>query len=286
MTNHSLWLDGYQKIKKDPIALLSFFVIILYAFLALLCLCGFVGGDFAQVNNQNPYAPPSRDYLFGTDIFGRNVLSRALQGNLIALSVGFISTSIAATIGTSLGAIAGYFGGKIDAFVVWLYTTIDSIPYILLIVAFAFVLGQGLSSVYITLGLTSWVQICRLVRGEFIKQRHHEYVLSAQAIGASSQRQIFRHILPNIMHIVAIQFGLGFVQAIKIEVILSYLGLGVEIGTPSWGMMIDNAKLELAQGVWWNLAAATFFMFFLILSVNLFVDALRDALDPKQHGRA
>lgn len=283
MTSNTLWQDGYQRIKKDPVATLSFLVFALYILLALLSLFGIIAGDFAITNNQKPYSPPSREYLFGTDIFGRNVLSRALRGNLIALSVGFISTSIAMLIGVSLGAVAGYFGGKTDRLVVWLYTTIDSIPYILLVSAFAFVLNQGLISLYLTLGLTGWVQICRLVRGEFIKQRYREYVLSAQAIGANYRQQIFRHILPNTMHIIAIQFGLGFVQAIKIEVILSYLGLGVEIGTPSWGMMIDNAKLELAQGVWWNLAAATFFMFFLILSVNLFVDALRDAFDPKLH---
>lgn len=280
-TKNSFLYHSYKQLKKNPIAVVSFFILCGYLLMALLASFGLIATDYSLVNNQNAYASSSSQYLFGTDIFGRNILSRAIHGTSTALAVGFFSTLLAMLIGISLGSLAGYFGGKVDDLVVWFYTTVDSIPYILLISAFAFILGQGLTNLYLALGLTSWVTVCRLVRGEFIKHKNREYVFAATAMGASHTRRIFLHILPNVFHITIIQFSLGFVQAIKLEVILSYLGLGVEPGTPSWGLMIDDAKLEIARGIWGNLTAATLFMFFLILSVNLFNDALRDALDPK-----
>lgn len=175
----------------------------------------------------------------------------------------------------------GYFGGKIDDLIVWFYTTIDTIPYILLVVAFSLVMGPSLKTLCLAIGLTSWVGLCRVVRAEFMKHRDREYVQGAYALGASHLRRIFLHILPNITHLILINFSLGFVGAVKGEVILTYLGLGVEPGTPSWGTMINYATQELARGVWWGLFAATTFMFFLVLAFNLFNDALRDALDPK-----
>ncbi len=142
-------------------------------------------------------------------------------------------------------------------------------------------LGRGLVNVYIAVGITSWTTLCRMIRGEFMKHKSRDYVHAAEVIGASDARKIFKHILPNVTHLAFVQFGLGFVSAIKIEVILSYLGLGVDPRTPSWGIMIDDAKLELARPFWGNLVAATIFMFGLILAFNLFNDALRESLDPK-----
>ncbi|MCB0376886.1 MAG: ABC transporter permease [Bdellovibrionales bacterium] len=272
-----------NRLCHNPVALFSALMISLYLALALFSALGWIATDFQTIANDRSYQPPSWEYWFGTDLFGRNVLSRAIHATQTALLVGLFSTTLATVLGLFFGSLAGYFGGRTDDLVVWLYTTIDSIPYILLVSAFAFMLGQGILNLLIALGLTSWIQLCRLVRSEFMKHKAQDYVQAAKALGAGSRRQIFRHILPNVFHIALIQFSLIFVNAIKIEVILSYLGLGVEPGTPSWGMMIDDAKLELHQGVWWNLGAATFFMFFLILSVNLLNDSLRDALDPKWH---
>ena len=208
-------------------------------------------------------------------------MARVSHGTITSLTVGIVSTFLSIIIGTTLGALAGYFGSWIDDIVVWLYSTLDTIPYILLLASFSFVMGPGLKTICIAIGLTSWVSLCRLVRSEFMKHRNREYVQGAIAIGASHARRIFLHILPNVMHLILISFSLGFISAVKSEVILSFLGLGVEPGTPSWGTMIDDAKLELARGVWWSLSAATLFMFGLVLAFNLFNDALRDALDPK-----
>jgi peptide/nickel transport system permease protein len=200
------------------------------------------------------------------------------------MSVGAAAAIIAIPIGVILGALAGYFGGWIDDFVTWLYTTFSSVPNIMLLISITLILGKGIFSVYVALGATSWVNLCRLIRGEVIKHKEREYVQAAGAIGGGHMRKLFRHILPNVSHIVIINTSMQFQTAIKSEVILSYLGLGVQ-GEPSWGTMIDDAKLELVRGVWWQLAGATLAMFFILLAFNILSDALRDALDPKLKGK-
>lgn len=277
----SLWWDAYRRIKRNKVAVISFFTIVFYFVLAITAKLGIIATDFATVSNAFSYQPPSWDFLFGTDILGRSILSRAIHGTYTAISVGTVASVIAIPVGVSLGALAGYFGGKVDDFVVWLYTTIDSVPYILLLIALSFVLGPGLSNMYVAIGMTTWVTLCRLIRGEFLKHKSREYVIAAEALGASHKRRIFKHILPNVFHIILIQFSLQFVFAIKMEVILSYLGLGAEPGSPSWGLMIDDAKQELARGIWWGITCASILMFGLVLAFNLFNDALREALDPK-----
>jgi len=261
--------------------MISFWIIVAYLVLAALCAMDLVFTNYDVVNNSQPYAFPSWQHWFGTDLFGRDVLARAAHGTVTSLIVGFFGAALSVVIGTFFGAIAGYFGGLIDDLITWFYSTLDNIPYILLLVAFSFVSGPGLKTLCLAIGLTSWVGHCRLVRSEFIKQRGQEYVQGAFAMGASHSRRIFIHILPNTVHLILINFSLGFVSAIKAEVILSYLGLGVAPGVPSWGMMISDARLELARNVWWGLVAATLFMFFLVLAFTLFNDAVRDALDPK-----
>jgi len=278
---HSLWYDAYLRMKKKPVAVISFWVVAIYLLMAALCGFDLIFTSYDVVDNAKEHLPPSADHWFGTDIFGRDVLARAAHGTLTSLTVGAFGAGIAVFIGTFLGSLGGYFGGKVDELVVWLYTTIDTIPYILLVVAFSFVMGPSLQTLCLAIGITSWVGHCRIIRAEYIKQRDLDYVQGAAALGAGHVRRMYRHILPNVSHLILINFSLGFVGAIKSEVILSFLGLGVEPGTPSWGVMINDAKGELFQGVWWGLVAATIFMFFLVLAVNLFNSELRDALDPK-----
>jgi len=281
----SLWTDAFQRLRKDKVAMVSFVVIVFYLALAFLCALNIAFPNYALVDNTIAYQAPSADHWMGTDIFGRDVLARAAHGTVTSLIIGFFGAALSILVGTLLGSLAGYFGGKVDDCVVWFYTTVDTIPYILLVVAFSFVAGHGLKTLCLAIGLTSWVSHCRVIRSEFMKQRGREYVQGAQALGAGHLRRVFFHILPNTFHLALINFSLLFVSAVKSEVILSYLGLGVEAGTPSWGMMISDAKLELARGVWWGLTAATAFMFFMVLAVTLFNDALRDALDPKLRGK-
>jgi ABC-type dipeptide/oligopeptide/nickel transport system permease subunit len=278
----SLWQDAWKRMKKDRFAMVCLGVVIIYAILAILVKMGVVAASWGQTVGTE-YAPPSLEgwrLWFGTDIFGRSVVMKTLYGAYISMTVGLLSSLIAVPIGVVLGALAGYFGGWIDDLITWFYTTISNIPSLLLILAMAFVFGKGLWSMNLALGLTGWVGICRLIRGEFMKHKEREYVQAARSLGASNSRRIFIHILPNVSHLIIINFSFLFVGGIKTEVILSYLGLGVQ-GVPSWGTMIDEAKLELARGVWWQLGAATLAMLIVVLALNIVGDALRDALDPK-----
>jgi peptide/nickel transport system permease protein len=283
MKENSLWKDAFRRLVKDKFALASLVIVIIYAVVAILASMGILAGDWAkEVGASN--LPPSAEHWFGTDIFGRDVLAKVIRGTQIAMSVGLVTSLIAIPIGVILGALAGYFGGWVDDFITWLYTTFSSIPNIMLLISITMILGKGIFAVYIALGATSWVTLCRLIRGEVMKHKEREYVQAAGAIGGGHFRKLFLHILPNVTHIVIINTSLQFQFAIKSEVILSYLGLGVQ-GEPSWGTMIDDAKLELSRGVWWQLAGATLAMFLVVLAFNLLGDALRDSLDPKLKGK-
>ena len=222
---------------------------------------------------------------FGGDRLGRDVLAKAIKGTEISVFVGVAAALVAALIGTVLGAFGGYFGGKVGDGLEWLYNVFESIPNILLIFAFAAVLkGRGVESVVIILAFTGWTGMYRQVRAEFIKHANREYVRSAEAIGASNFSRMFRHILPNISHVVLVRLGLLTVGFIKAEVILSYLGLGVRVDQVSWGTMLAEAQAELILGHWWQLVAATLFMAVFVTAFSLMADALRDALDPKLRG--
>ena len=220
----------------------------------------------------------------GADRLGRDVLAKAIKGTEISVFVGVMAALVATLIGTVLGAFAGFFGGRVGDLLEWLYNVFTSIPGILLIFAFAAVFGRGIGTVVLILGLTGWTGIYRLVRAEFMKHAVRDYVRAAQAIGASAASRMFRHILPNVSHVILVQLSILTVGFIKAEVILSYLGLGVPVDQVSWGTMLAEAQSELLLGHWWQLAAATLFMASFVTAFSLLTDALRDALDPKLRG--
>ena len=220
----------------------------------------------------------------GGDRLGRDVLSKAVKGTQISVFVGVLAAVLATVIGTVLGALGGFFGGKVGDFLEWLYNVFEAIPGILLIFAFAAVFGRGISTVVLILGLAGWTGLYRQVRAEFMKHSGREYVRAAEAIGASSTSRMFKHILPNISHVILVRMSLLVVGFIKSEVILSYLGLGVGVEDVSWGTMLAEAQSELILGYWWQLAAATGFMAVFVTAFSLMADAVRDALDPKLRG--
>jgi oligopeptide transport system permease protein len=225
---------------------------------------------------------------FGGDRLGRDVLSKVIKGSEVSVLVGLSAALLATLIGTVLGAIGGYFGGKFGDLLEWVYNVFTSIPNILLIFAFAAVMGRGVTTVVVVLGLTGWTGVYRLIRAEYMKHRSREYVRAAEAIGVSTSSQMFRHILPNVSHVVLVQMSILMVAFIKSEVILSYLGLGVPLDSVSWGTMLAESQSELLRGKWWQLVAATGFMAIFVTAFSLLADALRDALDPKlidQSGR-
>lgn len=233
---------------------------------------------------QTAEAPRQDTLVLGGDRLGRDVLSKAVKGTQISVFVGVLAAVLATLIGTLLGALSGYFGGKVGDLLEWVYNVFTAIPDILLIFAFAAVFGRGLGTVVLILGLVGWTGLYRQVRAEFMKHRHREYVRAAEAIGASHGARMFRHILPNVSHVILVRMSLMVVGFIKSEVILSYLGLGVPVDQVSWGTMLAEAQSELILGYWWQLAAATVFMAVFVTAFSLMADAWRDALDPKLRG--
>jgi len=290
----SLWGDAVRRLSRDWLAMGCLLVIL--AYVAIAMSAGFVFPDFEKTQNYElRHQPPSRQHWFGTDVFGRDVFAKTMLGAKVSMTVGFMANMIAIPLGVILGVIAGYFGKWVDDFIVWLYTTMASIPGIIRLIAikFAFqnvvIFGDtifeldlgGIHGLYIALGVMSWIGTCRLVRAETFKLKNLDYVLAARATGQGHLRILFRHICPNLFHLAIINFTLGFVGAISAEVILSFLGLGVAVGTPSWGTMINAARLDLVVGRWWEVTVACVAMFIIVLALNVFGDRLRDALDPK-----
>lgn len=219
---------------------------------------------------------------FGADKWGHDIILKTIKGSETSIIVGLVAALLAVSIGTVLGAISGYFGGRVDAALEWFYNVFTSIPYLLLILAIAAVLQKkGIMAIVLILGLTGWTGTYRLLRAEYIKHRSREYVMAANAIGASHTRKMFIHIFPNVSHVPLVQLSLMVVGFIKAEVILSFLGFGVPVGVVSWGSMLNEAQNELILGKWWQLTAASVAMAVLVTAFSLFTDALRDALDPK-----
>ena len=231
------------------------------------------------VDADHRYEPPSVRHWMGTDNLGRDVGLRLVQGTRIAFHVGIVTSLIAIPLGVLLGLLGGYFGGKTDSLVVWLCATVASMPGLLFILAISLVVGQGLAGIYLGIGLTTWVGTCRIIRAEVMKHRDRAYVQAAKTLGYSPVRIMFRHILPNVAHLILVQFSLRFPSAVATEVFISFLGIGVQ-GEPSWGVMINNARTRLWQGVWWEMTFTTLAIFFLVLSFNHIADYLRDRLDP------
>ena len=225
--------------------------------------------------------PKTDELVLGSDQRGHSVMQKVLQGTATSMLVGIFGALLSVALGTVLGAFAGYFGGKTDDFLMWFYSVFTSVPDMLLLLAFAAVAGRGFTTLILVLSFTSWTGVFRLVRAEYMKQRSREYVQAADAIGASHLSRMFVHILPNISHLLLVQFSLLLVGLIKYEVILSFLGFGVGVKQVSWGSILGEVPTELMQGYWWQLLGVVIMMSALVTAVSMLTDALRDALDPK-----
>lgn len=226
--------------------------------------------------------------MLGTDRQGRSISTRAFYAVKVAIQIGVVVGIFAVLFGSLLGAAAAYFGGWVDHFVIWLYSTLSAIPGLVLLGVWVFMftgspLEGGLIPLFVALGLTFWIGPCRVVRGEALRLKELDYVQAATSLGQSRMKILLKHILPNVSHLVFVNFSLLFIGSIKSEVILTFLGLGVK-DQPSWGIMISQSKQEVVNDFFWQIGSATGLMFFLVLAFNIFTDALQDALDPKHIG--
>ncbi len=302
-----LWSEAFRRLRRSGRALAAIVVISLYCTVGLLDTIAFARGpgtaektviDLIFERPQERYYsaplatetvgeatphPLNERHLLGTDSIGNDVLYMTMKGVRTALIIGGLTSLIATPLALLFGLCAGYFGRRVDDAIQYVYTVLDSIPGILLLISLMVVMGRGLPQMCLALGITSWVGLCRLARGEALKHRDREYVRAARALGLGHGRILYRHILPNMLPLVIINVTLGFSGLVLQEAILSYLQIGVAPGTGSWGNMIDAARLELAREpiVWWNLTSASAALFILVLAMNFLGDALRDAIDPR-----
>ena len=242
--------------------------------------------DLAQLEAMMAAGPPPVEKAltlpFGADKWGHDIVKKTIKGGETSIVVGLVAAFLAVALGTVFGALSGFYGGFVDDLFNWFYSVFTSIPSILMILTVAAVLQQkGVTTIVLILGLTGWTGPYRLMRAEYMKHKAREYVMAADAIGASAWRRMFGHILPNVSHVALVQMSILVVGFIKAEVILSFLGFGVPVGVVSWGSMLNEAQNELILGKWWQLAAASGAMALLVTAFSLFADALRDALDPK-----
>jgi len=229
--------------------------------------------------------PPTAEHWLGTDRNTRDVYARLIVGARVSLSVGFTAVLIIMSVGTALGAIAGFFGGWVDGLIMRFTDILLSIPQILLLISAAALFTASLKTTVIVIGLTSWPGAARLVRGQFLSLRNQEFVTAARAIGATPAQIIRRHLFPNTLAVIIVEATLWLSYVILLEAALSYLGLGVQIPTPSWGNMLQQGQTELLNGAWWLTLFPGLAIFITVLAFNLMGDGLRDALDPRLRRR-
>lgn len=274
----------WKRFSRNKLALAGLIIIIAMYLIAI----------FAPVIDRYPYdaitagmrnKAPSWDHWMGTDRNGRDVYSRFVNGARVSLFAGFAAVAIIMTVGVFLGGIAGFFGGIIDTLVMRFTDILLSIPLILLLITSASLFNPSLRTTIFVIGLTSWPGAARLIRGQFLSLKAQEYVTAARAIGATSWRIMIRHLLPNTMAIVIVEATLWLGYAILLEASLSYLGLGVQIPTPSWGQMLQDGQRDLISGAWWMTVFPGLGIFLTVLAFNLMGDGLRDALDPRHRRR-
>ena len=268
-----------KKIIRNRLAL--FGLIIVMTLFAIAVFAPLISPyNYKNIDVQNILMPPSSTHFFGTDDLGRDVCSRMIWGARISLAVGFVSVGISTLIGITLGSLAGYYGKFVDIIIMRFVDIMLCIPGFFLILAVIAFLGPNIFNIMIIIGLTSWMGVARLVRAEFLSLKEREFVLGAKASGASDFRIIFIHILPNALSPVFISAVLGVAAAVLLESSLSFLGLGIQPPTPSWGNILTEGKSNI-EIAWWLSVFPGLAILITVLGYNLLGEGLRDALDPK-----
>ena len=271
----------WKRFRRNHVAMVSLYIMIVLILLAALApFLSSYGRDAIDLTNRE--MPPSRDHWFGTDRNGRDLFIRVLYGGRISLSVGLVASSIQMVIGVVLGSLAGYYGKWVDALIMRITDMVLSFPFLALAITGAAIMGPSIYNTMIIIGLLSWTETCRLVRGQFLSIKHTEYIEATKALGFSELRTIWRHMLPNAMAPILISATLIMANAVLIEAALSYLGLGVQPPIPSWGNILEPARnMAILMRMWWLWLPPGLLIFISVLSINLVGDGLRDALDPR-----
>ncbi len=279
----SLWQDAWKRLRKNHVAVASGWILL---FLAAACLVGppIVAGTWGYDYETQDLAygprPPTWEHPFGTDFYGRDLLTRVLYGGRVSLTVGFLAAAVAATIGTVYGAVSSYAGGNVDSVMMRIVDILYALPYMFLVIILVTILGKNLVLVFLTLGAVGWLLTARVVRGQVMSLKEQDFILAARSLGTRPGSIVFRHLIPNTLGPVIVTFTLTVPAMILQEAFLSFLGLGVQAPRPSLGALINDGASQMLV-FWWTLAFPGGVMALMLMALNFLGDGVRDALDPR-----
>lgn len=278
--SRTYWQDSWQMLRQNKLAMAGL------VFLSFLVIMAIIGPSLSpnpiekqSIMNQN--LPPSSEYWFGTDDLGRDVFARTWYGARVSLFVGIMAAMIDFFVGVIYGGVAGYKGGRTDHLMMRIIEVLYGLPYLLLVILLAVVMGPGLFTIIIALSVTGWIGMARIVRGQVLQIKNYEFVLASKTFGTKTRRIIRRNLLPNAMGPIIVQLTLTIPSAIFAEAFLSFLGLGIQAPHASWGGMLNDALGVILSGYWWRLFFPALFISMTMFAFNVVGDGLQDALDPK-----
>ena len=279
MNNSSLWQDAVRRLIQNRAAMIGGITVLVLIILAIFAPW-IAPYSYSYQNLDLGASPPSAEHLLGTDVLGRDLLSRLLYGARISLLVGFVATGVALVIGVSWGIIAGYFGGKVDSIMMRIVDVLYGLPFIIFIILLMVIFGRNIWLLFAAIGAVEWLTMARIVRAQVIGLKNQEFVQAAQVMGVSNISMFRRHILPNILGPIAIYATLTIPQVMLLEAFLSFLGLGIQPPMSSWGTLIRYG-VESMEEYYWLLIYPGLTFTITLFALNFFGDGLRDALDPK-----
>lgn len=275
----SLWQDAWLRLRKNKLAMFGMAVLICMITLALLTPW-IAPYSYEAQNLDLGASPPSWQHWLGTDIFGRDMLTRILYGGRVSLMVGFIATAVALCIGVLWGSISGYLGGRVDAIMMRIVDILYALPFIIFIVLLMVVFGRSLALLFLAIGAVEWLTMARIIRGQVLSVRHQEFIEAAIAMGLSRRRIILRHVIPNVLGPIIVYTTLTIPNVILLESFISFLGLGIQPPQSSWGLLIARG-VETMEEYPWLLIYPGLTLSLTLFSLNFLGDGLRDALDPR-----
>ena len=283
LKGRSLWVDARRRLFQNKAAVISLFILI---FISIISVFGpfFIQHGFSDTDWSSIYQPPSLEngHYLGTDGNGRDLLVRILHGGRLSLSIGLIATFVSVFIGVIYGTIAGFFGGKIDIFMMRVVEILYAMPYLIFVIILMVVFGRNIYFLFIAIGAVEWLTMARIVRGQTISLKEKEFIETSKALGQSNTLIIIKHIIPNLAGPIIVYITLMVPSVIILESFLSFLGLGVQEPLTSWGVLISEGSREM-ETAWWLLIFPGSFMVITLASLNFIGDGLRDAIDPKEY---
>ncbi len=275
----SLWADAWQRLLRNRLAVLGGLVIILLGLVAILADV-IAPYPYTKANFLHAYEFPNRDFPLGTDPLGRDMLSRIIYGARVSMLVGFVAQCIVVSVGVPVGAVSGYYGDKVDLIIMRCVDVMYAFPRLLFVILIMSMLGAGLLNIFIAIGLTGWVNIARLTRAQILSLKEKEFSESARAAGASGLRVLGKHLLPNALSPIIVAVTFGIPEAIFTEAALSFIGVGINPPTPSWGQMVGEYQ-QYILSYWYLCVFPSVAIALTMLSFTFLGDGVRDALDPK-----